>query len=422
MTAPESESEPEPEPRIAEFERDAYGLFLHWGLYSTLGRGEWILHHDDDLSDAEYESLTEEFTAEEFDGRAIARLARDAGMNYAVLTARHHDGFSLYDTQGLTDYDAPHAAAGRDLVRDFVEGCTAEGIEPFLYHTTLDWHRNSRTCDAAEFDEYVDFLHDSLEVILAEYDVGGLWFDGDWSRDDVDWRLDERYGLIREHRPDLIVVNNTGIGNEGEVSHPEIDSVTFEQSEPDSLDRAGTDKYVAGEMCQTMNRHWGIGAHDYNYKSPADVIETLATCRARGANYLLNVGPTGEGAVPEYEAAALRRAGDWVDAHAAAVYEGKPVDCECPGRDAVLETDDALYYLAFDLSVSGDENVTVSAGGSGPRAVAGLDRAVSGARWLDTDEELTVVQSDDRSITAIECTGYPYGTDAVVRIAELELE
>ncbi|WP_459191121.1 alpha-L-fucosidase [Halosimplex sp. J119] len=410
---------PDPAPRIAEFERRAYGLFLHWGLYSHLGKGEWALHLRDDVDADSYESLTEKFTAEGFDGRAIARLAKAAGMNYAVLTARHHDGFSLYDTQGLTEFDAPNSAAGRDLVREFVDGCHAEGIEPFLYHTTLDWRRDSADCSPDEFDEYVDFLHDSIEVLLTEYDIGGLWFDGDWSRGDVDWRLDERYGLIREHQPDAIVINNTGMDNQGEMSHPEIDSVTFEQGEPDPIDRENMDKYVAGEMCQTMNGHWGISNRDFNYKSPADIIETLARCRARGANYLLNVGPNADGSIPEYEAAALRRAGEWIDVHADVVYEGAPVDCECPGRDAVLETDDALYYLAFDLSVGGDENVTVGEGGAGPRSIEGLNRSISRAQWLDSGEELSVVQDESGSITTIDCTEYPYGVDTVVRIAEL---
>jgi alpha-L-fucosidase len=411
---------PEPEPRVATFERKAYGLFLHWGLYSQLGRGEWVLHLDDDVDPAAYERLADSFTAEKFDGREIARLASEAGMNYAVLTARHHDGFSLYDTRGLTEYDAPNSAAGRDLVAEFVEGCHAEGVDPFLYHTTLDWHRNSQERSPSAFDEYVDFLHDSLAVVLEHYDIGGIWFDGDWSRDDVDWRLDERYALVREHRPEAIVVNNTGIGNEGEVSHPEVDSVTFEQSEPDPVDREGLETYVAGEMCQTMNDHWGVGDRDFDYKSPADVVETLATCRARGANYLLNVGPTAAGAIPEYEAATLRRAGEWVDLHPDAVYGGKPVDCEAPGRDAVLETDGGLYYLVFDLAVSGHDDVTASGGGTGPRTIAGLDREVTGARWLDSGEELRVVQSDDGELTTVECTGYPYGTNTVVRVAKLD--
>lgn len=412
---------PEPEPRVAEFERKAYGLFLHWGLYSQVGRGEWALHLDDDLDPEEYERLADSFTAEAFDGREIARLAREAGMNYAVLTARHHDGFSLYDTRGLTDYDAPNSAAGRDLVREFVDGCHAEGITPFLYHTTLDWHRGSHDCSTEAFDEYVDFLHDSLELLLAEYDLGGLWFDGDWSREDADWRLDERYELIRQHQPEAIVINNTGLDDQGAVSHPEIDSVTFEQSDPDPIDRDGTEKYVAAETCRTMNDHWGIGGRDFNYDSPADVIETLATCRARGANLLLNVGPTAEGAIPDYEAATLSRAGEWVDLHADAIYEGRPVECDTPGRDAVLETDEGVYYLAFDIGIAGDENVTAGGGGTGPRTIAGLDRGVSGARWLDSGEELQVLQSDDGHLTTIDCTGYPYGTNTVVRIAELDV-
>ena len=410
---------PTPPERVTAFEQNAYGLFLHWGLYAQLGRGEWILHNGEDVDPAEYESLTETFTASDWDGRAIARLASDAGMRYSVLTARHHDGFSLYDTQGLTDYDAPNSAANRDLVREFVDGCHAEGIVPFLYHTTLDWHWGSGNCDADDFSTYIDYLHDSLEIVLSEYEIGGIWFDGDWSRDDIDWRLDERYALVRKHRPDAIIVNNTGIGNEGVISHPEVDSVTFEQSEPESLDRSELDHYVAAEMCQTMNRHWGIGATDFDYKSPADIIETFATCRSRRANYLLNVGPTAEGAIPAYEAATLRRVGDWIELVGEPLYGGTPVDCQCPGRDFVLETDAGLYYVVFDLSISGHEQVTVSSGGVGPRTIQGLGRKVMSARWLDTDESLAVMQNDDYSLTTIDCTGYPYGTNTVVRVAQL---
>ena len=133
---------PQPLPRIARFEELGFGLFLHFGLYSLLGKGEWVQDFEK-IPVQQYERLAERFTVEKFDARAMARLCRDAGMRYACLTTRHHDGFSLYDARGLSAFDAPHSAAGRDLVAEFVEGCRAEGIVPFLYHTTLDWRWDS---------------------------------------------------------------------------------------------------------------------------------------------------------------------------------------------------------------------------------------------------------------------------------------
>ena len=170
---------PKPIARIANFERMAYGMFIHWGLYSLVGRGEWtyLMHkHDQD----EYKSLMSSFTAREFDGAEIARVAKQAGMKYVTLTSRHHDGFSLYDTQGLNEYDAPHSAAGRDLIKDFVEGCRSEGIVPMLYHTTLDWVEPRFNND---FDGYLHYLQESVEVLCSNYgEIGGFWFDGNWSK------------------------------------------------------------------------------------------------------------------------------------------------------------------------------------------------------------------------------------------------
>ena len=128
---------PAPLPRIAEFEKFGMGMFIHWGLYSQLGRGEWVMFHEK-IPKNEYMRLADTFTAENFDSRAIAALAKRAGMKYITITTRHHDGFSLYDTKGLSVFDAPHSAAGRDLIREFVDGCRAEGIVPCFYHTTLD--------------------------------------------------------------------------------------------------------------------------------------------------------------------------------------------------------------------------------------------------------------------------------------------
>jgi alpha-L-fucosidase len=412
---------PTPAPRIARFESFAYGLFLHWGLYSQLGRGEWVQHLER-IPVEEYAKLKESFTASDFDAGAIARLAKAAGMRYAVLTTRHHDGFSLYDTRGLSDFDAPHSAAKRDLVAEFVSACRAEDIVPFFYHTTLDWRWDSAHCSDEKFEDYLEYLNASVEVLCRHYgEIGGLWFDGNWSRPNADWKEDRLYATIRRYQPEAMIINNTGLGEKGALGHPELDSVTFEQGLPTAPDRRGWPKYVAGEMCQTMNAHWGIGAHDFAYLSPGQVVENLAACRKVGANYLLNVGPTATGAIPAYEKATLERVGEWVALYKDVLYDGRSTPILCVGRDFVLQHGDDLYYFAHDLARQGDVHVTTTGGGIGPRPLHNLTSPIRDVRWLDNDEALAWTQNADSGIAAINCTGYPYGSNLVVRVAVIRL-
>ena len=139
-------SVPVAKPYIAEFEKMGFGMFIHWGLYSQLGQGEWVLSHNG-LPEAQYQKLKETFTAEDFDAEKIVLMAKNAGCKYIVLTARHHEGFSLYDTCGLSDFDAPHSPTGRDLVREFVDACNEAGIIPFFYHTCFDWYQEKLHLD-----------------------------------------------------------------------------------------------------------------------------------------------------------------------------------------------------------------------------------------------------------------------------------
>ena len=407
---------PQPAPRIQRFEKLGYGMFIHWGLYAQLGQGEWVQHLRQIPMD-EYARLKESFTAEKFDGRKIAAIARRAGMRYITLTTRHHDGFSLYDTRGLSDHDAPHSAAGRDLIADFVDGCRQEDIVPFFYHTTLDWYQQSFDED---FDAYLDYLHSSVEILCTQYgEIGGLWFDGNWSKPDADWKEDRLYSIIRENQPEGMNINNTGLGARGEVGNPEVDSVTFEQGRPTPMNREGMPKYVAAEMCQTMNRHWGLGKDDFAYMSPAEIIDNLCACRKVGANYLLNVGPTPEGEIPAYEAAALSRSGDWVRLCGDLVYEGEPSAVKGQGDDFALEVDGKTYLFIHNLAIAGHGSVTVGVGGAGPRAFSGLNEEISSARWLDNDEELSFTQDAESGLFCLDATGYPYGVNLVVRVAEL---
>lgn len=408
---------PAPEKRVLAFEEFGFGMFIHWGLYSQLGKGEWI-QHIAGIPKEEYVKLQDTFTASKFDGHKIAHVAKKAGAKYITLTTRHHEGFSLYDTKGLNTYDAPHSPAGRDLVRDFVEGCRDEGIVPFFYHTTLDWYNPDFN---GNFKAYLQYLRDSVEILCSEYGkIGGLWFDGNWSKPNEDWEEDALYKVIRKHQPDAIIVNNTGLSHRGEAGNIELDSVTFEQGRPEPMDREGMPKYMAAEMCQTLNAHWGCGARDLNYKSLPHLIETLCACRKVGANYLLNVGPDGEGAITPLQEALMEGIGDWIRYCGESIYKSKPCGTHGTGKNFALRQGNKMYFYIHDLSVTGDANVTVEGGGTGDKTFTGVPGKIANVHWVDNGEALSFTQDGDTCTIA--ATGYPYGTSLVVRVAEADVE
>lgn len=410
---------PLPEPRVAAFERLAFGVFVHWGLYSQLGRGEWVQHAEKIPRD-EYLKLMRTFTARDFDAPKLAKAAKRAGMRYITHTTRHHEGFSLYDTRGLSELDVTHTPCGRDLIREFIDACRAEGLVPMLYHTTLDWNDARFNSD---WDGYLKYLRDSVEVLCTRYGkIGGFWFDGNWSRKEADWKESELYAVIRKHQPDAMIINNTGIEEGGKTGNPEIDSVTFERGRPSPLDRTGMDKYVAAEMCHTMNFHWGVATNDFNYLSPAHVIEELCFARRAGANLLMNVGPLAHGALPDYETAALARVGDWIALHggeAGPIYKGRPCGVTGEGDDFGLAVGDDLYLFVTGLTPTSNTMAYGSGHrGPGPRVFSGVASTYRKAVWMDNGEEL-VLESDGIGMLTLHATAYPYGTNTVIRVAKL---
>ena len=409
---------PTPEKRIAEFEKKGFGMFIHYGLYSQMGKGEWIMCNGR-IPEEKYRGLFDTFTASGFDARVIARLAKSAGMKYITLTTRHHEGFSLYDTKGLSDYDAPHApGCRRDLIREFVDACRDEGIMPMFYHTTLDWHVKSFNDD---FPAYLKYLRDSVEVLCTEYGkIGGLWFDGNWSKPEADWEEDALYATIRRHQPDALIINITGLGAQGKLGNPEIDSVTFEQARPEPMNREGMEKYVATEMCCTMNDHWGVGDGDFNYKSLPELIETLCACRRMGANFLLNVGPAGDGSFLPMQRSLLEGLGAWISKCGGSIYDAKPTEIKGDGKNFAISDGGKTYFFIHDLGIFGQAHVTVAGNGEGIKHFRDVKGRVKSIRYVDNGEELTFIQKwNDLFIYAPAC---PYGSNYVVRVAEAEIE
>ena len=410
---------PVPKKYIAEFEQMGLGMFVHWGIYSQLGQGEWTYYiHKRDK--AEYQRLTETFTACDFNAEELVLTAKAAGCKYITLTTRHHDGFSLYDTCGLSDFDAVHSAAGRDLVREFVDACNKHEIMPIFYHTTLDWTHPDYTAD---FDAYLEYLRKSVETLCKNYGkIGGLWFDGNWSKPKEAWREDELYATIRKYQPEALIIDNTGLNRRGEIGHPELDSVTYEQGRPEPMNREGMPKYLAAEMCHTINDHWGIGDNDFNYQSPASIIEHLCACRRVGANYLLNIGPRGQGSIEPIQRDLMQILGRWMNIYGEAIYNGRPhpATCEVFPKNFVLRDNDNLYFFIHDLGRLGNKNVTIYGRYAGDIAFSGISEQIASIEWMDNGEALEFSQNGD-SFTAF-FSGYPYGMSTCVRVAKATIK
>lgn len=413
----EVKSIPEPIERVKAFEDLGFGLFLHYGLYSSLGTGEWVQHYHK-VSPEKIKELYEGFSAEAFDADPICAMAVDAGMNYVCLTSRHHEGFSLYDASSVGGFDAPSAPrCQRDLVSEFSVACEKHGLKKYLYHTTLDWYHPGFNHDWGGYQQY---LRDSVELLCKNYGrIDGLWFDGNWARPDADWQEDQLYGVIRSHQPDCIIVNNSSIGARGAVGHPELDVVTFEQGVPEPLDRRGAEKYLAAEMCETLNSHWGVALQDFSHKSPKDVIDRLVACRRYRANLLFNLGPNGDGSIGSYEKALLEVVGRWTKQHGEAITSAHPCDLECSGGHFLLQSDSTFYLFVKAVSIHGNGHLSGEKG-DGPLAILGDLPSVKRVRWCDNDEDLAFEQGSQ--LLSIHATPFPYGSQGVVRVAKIDTD
>ncbi len=392
---------------IRDFEKLGFGLFVHFGLYSIVGKGEWYLHLNASANAEQYEQLTKKFTVKPDWAKKLVTTAKAAGCRYITLTTRHHDGFSLFDTCGLNEYDAPHAACGRDLVKEFVDACREGGILPFFYHTLLDW-RNPDYKD--NFPKYIDYLVASVEILCKNYGkIGGLWFDGMWDKPDDDWQEDRLYATIRKYQPTAMIINNTGLSAQGKVGHYEIDSVTFERGNPCFVDNS--DKYRAGEMCQVLNDHWGYAKNDCNYKAVKELVENLVDCRKYNCNFLLNTGLKGNGEVNGTDRMLLTEIGKWIKKSKDFLYGVRASSISAKNAD-LLEDGEYLYAVIKEVATGGDPNVAKSGAGK----QVSVDAPIKSAVWLDNGKKIKVKKN------AFTVEPFAYGESFSLRIAKLKKE
>lgn len=409
---------------VKDFDEMGYGMCIHWGLYSKLNRGEWVQHLKN-IPLNEYKKLSENFTATEFDAVKIAKTAKIVGMKFIIFTTRHHDGFSLYDTKGLNDYDVMHSPVGRDLVKEFVEACRDYGILPILYHTTMDWSwRDKKTWDLStdEIEPYLEYLRNSVELLCTNYGkIGGLIFDGDWCRSDIDWKHDELYGMIRKHQPEALIINNTGLENPGELTASEIDVVTFEQNKVEKVE-IDSNRPIATMRWQTLNKHWGSASRDLDFKSIKTCLYDMLDSRKKGAVHVHNIGPDGNGSFNYYDFAVMEAMGCWLHHYGEGFYGCKAGDFKCPGEDFYLEKDQYGYYYCHDLGIGSDGELTIFDGSVKNCVLENVNRKIKSIKWLCNDESLEFDQNLDNQTLTITATPYSYGTDMLVRVAKIEFE
>ena len=394
---------------IENFKRLGFGMFIHFGLYSVIGRGEWYyMQYVPDKN--EYESTINKFKITKNWAKNLVKTAKDAGCKYITLTTRHHDGFSLYDTCGLSEFDAPHSSAGRDLIREFVDECNKEGIIPFFYHTLLDWHNPDYNND---FPKYIDYLDKSIEILCKNYGkIGGFWFDGMWDKPNEDWQEDRIYGTIRKYQPEAMIINNTGLNALGQTGHIEIDSVTFERGKPAFVDTS--EKPIAGEVCDALTDHWGYAKYDICLKSPKELIETLIDCRKYDCNLLLNSGLKGNGEMDEGEKAAFKRIGMWIKENKNFIYKAKSTDLTAENADMMT---DGEYYYAAIKGVLMSANCNVAKFGESKTVTLNTDKRIVDAEWLDSGKEINL--KTDKSFV---CEPFEYGKSLAVRVAKFKLK
>ncbi|MBK7927231.1 MAG: alpha-L-fucosidase [Bryobacterales bacterium] len=324
--------------KAREWFQDArFGMFIHWGVYSVLEDGEWVMNNRK-MPISEYEKLPPKFNPVKFNAAEWVALAKAAGMKYITITSKHHDGFAMFATKQSKWNIVDATPYKRDPLKELAEECRKQGIKLFFYHSHLDWthadyYPRGRTGQASgrpqsgDFNKYLDFMDAQLTELLTNYGpIGGIWFDGWWDKRDANWRLEQTYRLIHKLQPAALVGNNHHVKPfEGE------DFQMFEKDLPGKNTAGHSADSVIGnlplETCDTINKAWGYNAKDKSLKSTKDLIQYVVRAAGYGANFLLNVGPKPDGTIQEEFTVRLKEIGQWMKANGETVYgtRGGPV-------------------------------------------------------------------------------------------------
>ena len=347
------------------FVQDRFGMFIHWGTYAAAARHEWVRSHEE-INDADYQQYFDHFDPDLYDPKEWAKQARAAGMKYAVITAKHHEGFCLWDSK-LTDYKAPNTPAGRDLLRPWVEAFRAEGLKVGFYYSLIDWHHPEFPIDiyhplrnhpdamemnkTRDVTKYAEYLHGQVRELLTGFGkIDIVWFDFSYPGRDYkgmpgkghdDWQSEKLLKMVRELQPHIIVDNRLDLPAENADIH------TPEQFQPRGWVHIDG-KPVVWETCQTFSGSWGYYRDEYTWKSPEQLIQMLVNSVSSGGNLLMNVGPTARGTFDTRAEAALEVYHEWMRLNGRAIYGCTQSEFTAPPDCRFTQKGKRLYLHVFN--------------------------------------------------------------------------
>ncbi|WP_342268716.1 alpha-L-fucosidase [Spiroplasma endosymbiont of Aspidapion aeneum] len=402
--------------RITNFRNLGIGLFIHFGLYNKIAKGEWYYNMYNMSFKSYYELFLENNKINlKLNIKDIVNSAKINGFNYIVFIAKHHDGFCLFDSKKTSKYDITWTIDEIDILKEMIIECKKNNIKILVYYATMDWCWDDM---GIKFCKQLDKINHQIQLILQNYPrVDGFWFDGNWSRKNEKWKEEKLYKIIREKNPEAMIINNSGLTNSGKEQNIEVDSITYEQAHLQKINYNNFKRDLAAEACQSFNDHWGYAENDYNYKSVKYLILKFLQARREKANYLLNISIDKNGELLGIEKESLKIFHKWVKKYAYFLFSNYDIVAANEDDFIVQTHDGAIFGFLYNIPSGGHVKIIQNGGKVQNSRNYFLNSKIEFYNnkliFLDNNEDSTILVNDN--ILTITPTAFNYGYNTIVR-------